>query len=143
MATAFLPENTTTLEEMIKAGRAVGVTYDKFSYKETLSNGTEISILNIVNDYMSEIKPNAAIVKLTEEQFYKYRFKPKLLCHDIYGNPELYYIILLLNGIIDIKEFDFRVVKMLSVNDMTDLVSTIYNAEQSYIKQYNSKRGTL
>ena len=48
----YLPENTYTLEEFIKAGRSVTISYDALSFKEVLSNGTEISILNVVNDQM-------------------------------------------------------------------------------------------
>ena len=56
----------------------------------------EGSILNVINDYMDELKQLAVNVQFDKNQYFKYRFKPKLLCHDVYGNPELYYIILLL-----------------------------------------------
>jgi len=141
MAT-YLPENTYTLEEFIKAGRAVTISYDRLSFKERLTNGTEISILNVVNDYMPELKRASVSVQLDKDQYAKYRFKPKLLCHDIYGNPELYYIILLLNGIIDVKDFDQSVLRMLPINAMNSLLSVIYNAERSDIGVYNSEKGT-
>ena len=141
MAT-YLPENTYTLEEFIKAGRAVTISYDRLSFKERLTNGTEISILNVVNDYMPELKRASVSVQLDKDQYAKYRFKPKLLCHDIYGNPELYYIILLLNGIIDVKDFDQSVLRMLPINAMNALLSVIYNAERSDIGVYNSEKGT-
>ena len=138
MAT-YLPENTYTLEEFIKAGRAVTISYDRLSFKERLTNGTEISILNVVNDYMPELKRVSVSVQLDKDQYAKYRFKPKLLCHDIYGNPELYYIILLL---IDVKDFDQSILRMLPINAMNSLLSVIYNAERSDIGVYNSEKGT-
>ena len=94
------PSNSYTMEQFIALGRGVSVTYDIFSYKEILSNGTEIGVLNVINDYMTEIKDFIVTVYLDEKEYRKYRYKPKLLCNDIYGNPELYYIILLLNGIL-------------------------------------------
>lgn len=139
---SYLPENTYTLEAFIAAGRSITISYDSLSYKERLSNGTEISILNVINDYMTEFRDLESTVLLDEKQYRKYRFKPKLLCRDVYGNPELYYIILLLNRIIDVKEFDFKKVKMLKVDYMNILLSHIYNAEKKDIDAYNTDHDT-
>ena len=139
---SYKPEDAVTLEEFIAAGANITISYDRLSYKEKLSNGTEISILNVINDYLPEIKAMSSWVKLTKEQYWKYKFKPKLLCHDVYGNPELYYIILLLNRIIDVKEFDFKKVKMLKVDYMNILLSHIYNAEKKDIDAYNTDHDT-
>ena len=141
MAT-YLPENTYTLEEFIRAGRSVTISYDTMSFKERLSNGTEISILNVINDYMDELKRLAVNVQFDKNQYFKYRFKPKLLCHDVYGNPELYYIILLLNRVIDVKDFDFKQLKMIQVATLNRFLSTVYNAEKADILSYNSEKGT-
>lgn len=138
----YLPENTYTLEEFIKAGRSVTISYDALSFKEVLSNGTEISILNVVNDYLEDIKQYQVTVLLDDKQYEKYRFKPKLLCHDVYGNPELYYIILLMNSTADVKEFDFKKIKMLNTTAMDTLMSYIYNAEKSQIDRYNTDHNT-
>jgi len=138
----YLPENTSTLEEFITAGRSTSISYDVLSYKELLSNGTEISILNVVDDYLDEIQEFQSTVILTEPQYFKYKMKPKLLCHDVYGNAELYYIILLLNRVADVKEFNFKKVKMLKIDYMNALVSAIYNAEKKRIDSYNSSHGT-
>lgn len=140
---AFVPETTSTIEDFISAGRRISISYDALSYKERLSNGTEIAILNVVNDYMEEFKKLLATVQLDEKQYRKYRFKPKLLAYDLYGNPELYYIILLLNGIIDIKEFDLRIVKLLKIDHMNVLLSYIYNAEKKDIDSYNHDHDTV
>lgn len=136
------PSNSYTVEQFISLGRGVSVTYDIFSYKELLSNGTEISVLNVINDYMDEIKESIVVVYLDDDEYRKYKYKPKLLCNDIYGNPELYYIILLLNGIIDVKEFDMQYVNMLRKDDMDSFLSAIYNAEKKYIEDYNDQHGT-
>ena len=68
-----------------------------------------------------------------------YYYKPKLLCYDVYGNPELYYIILLMNDIADVKEFTKPVIKMLKNDHMNTLLGYIYNAEKNAINNYNKK----
>ena len=135
-------EKTYTMQQFISAGKYVTISYDKFSYKDLLSNGTKIAILNIVDDYLEELKEQSVRVKLSELERRKYRFKPKLMCRDIYGNGELYWVILRLNGIIDVKDFDFEILRMLRVDDLNTFMSNIYNAESKWMKDYNSRHGT-
>ena len=136
------PSQSYTMEQFISLGKATSVTYDKYSYKDLLSNGTEIAVLNVVNDYMREFKDAAVTVNLTTDEYRKYRYKPKLLCYDVYGSQELYWVILLLNGIIDIKDFNYESLLMLTRDDMNTLMSAIYNAEYKYMDSYNADHGT-
>ena len=139
------PSQTYTVEDFIDAGRGVAVTYDRYSYKELLPNGTEIAILNVINDYMRDFKDRAITVSLSDDEYRKWRYRPKLMCYDIYGNQELYWVIMLLNGMIDVKDFNLETRKLLllTTSDMTSIMSAIYNAEYKYIEDYNSQKGTL
>ena len=134
----MLPANTTTIEEFISSGKTVSLTYKTFSFLEIMSNGTQVSVLDVVNDYLPELKNAAVPIKLTEEQMRKYLYKPKLLCYDVYNNPELYFIILLINDIADVKEFNKNIVYMLRKEHMSLITSYIYNAEYQTIESYNS-----
>lgn len=135
----MLPINTTTIEEFIKSGKDGSLTYQTFSFIETMSNGTEVSLYDTVSDYITELRSASVLVKLTDEQYRKYCYKPKLLCYDIYGNPELYFIILLMNDIADVKEFNKKTIYMLPKKYMTLLTSSIYNSEKKAIDSYNSQ----
>lgn len=142
ISSASKPSNSYTIEQFIALGKNVSVTYDIFSFKELLSNGTEISVLNVINDYMDELSDYIVTVNLSDEEYRKYIYKPKLLCNDVYGNPELYFIIMLINGLVDVKEFTISSIKMLRKDDMNTILSAIYNAEKKYIDDYNTKHGT-
>ena len=98
-----------------------------------------VAVLNVVNSYMDEIMDYAVTVELTKKQQDIYYYKPKLLCYDIYGNPELYFIILLMNDMADVKEFCKPKIKMLRKDNMSSIVSAIYNAEKTAIGLYNKK----
>ena len=135
-------ETTYTLADFIASGKMNTVDYDQFSYKDLVSNGTEVSILNVVNDYMREIKDVAVKVELSTQEYLKYRYKPKLLCRDVYGNGEVYYVIMLLNGHIDVKDFDVHELLMLRKADMNTLLTQIYNAEYKWMQEYNTEHGT-
>lgn len=135
----MLPANTTTIEDFIRAGKSVSLTYKDFSFLETMSNGTKVSVLDVIHDYIEEIRRACSTIQLTDEEYRKYCYKPKLLCEAIYGNPELYFIILLINDMADVKEFNKKTFKMLTRDNMSLLTSYIYNAEYRAINSYNTQ----
>lgn len=135
----MLSENTTTIEEFIKSNKSVPLSYETFSFIETMDNGTRVSVFDVINDYMKELRNASIPIRLTDEEYRKYQYKPKLLCHDIYGNPELYFIILLINDMADVKEFNKKEFKMLPKNHMSMMLSEIFNAEYRAISDYNTQ----
>lgn len=135
-----LPQDTVTIEEFVQSGKTTTINYFNLSFLDQTQNGTWVSVLNVVNDYLPELRNACVNVELTTEQQYTYFYKPKLLCYDVYGNPELFYIILLLNDMADVKEFTKPVVKMLKKDHMNTLLSYIYNAERAAIDRYNNKQ---
>lgn len=135
----MLPANTTTIAEFIRSGSTVSLDYDRFSFLETMENETVVSVLNVINDYIEELRNAAVLVHLDDAEYRKYVYKPKLLCYDIYGNPELYFVILLMNDMADVKEFNKRNVYMLTKDNMSMITSYIFNSEYKAIDHYNSK----
>lgn len=135
----MLPSVTTTIEEFIDSGAGITITYPSLSFTDMMSNGTWVSVHNVISDYIDELRNACVNVQLTQDQQFIYHYKPKLLCYDIYGNPELYFIILLINDMADVKEFTKPVVKMLRKSHMSELLTLIYNAEKKAIANYNNK----
>ena len=134
----MLPQETTTIESFIESGKGVSITYFNLSFLDMMSNGTHVTILNAISDYMEELRNVSVYVKLTEEQQRIYFYKPKLLCYDVYSNPELYFVILLINDMADVKEFSKPIIRMLKKDHMNMLISYIYNAERAAMNAYNS-----
>jgi hypothetical protein len=134
-----LPQETSTIEEFIESGYGVTITYPTLSFTDMLSNGTWVSVHNVINDYIEELRNACVNVELNSDQQFKYFYKPKLLCHDMYGNPELYFIILLINDMADVKEFTKPVIKMLRKSHMSEVLTLIYNTEKKAIEAYSNK----
>ena len=128
-----LPQDTTTIDELIKSGEGVTLEYYNLSFLERMQNGTVVSVFNVINDYIAELRSMSVTVELSYEQQQAYFYKPKLLCYDVYGSPELYFVILLMNDMADVKEFTKPRVKMLKKDHMNRVMSLIYNAEQAAI----------
>ncbi len=134
-----LPQNTTTIEALVESGKSVTAKYSNFSYLEEASNGSLVAVKNVIWDYIDELKNASINVKLTDKEFYKYQYRPKRLCYDVYGNTEIDFIIMAINNIADVTEFDSKTLRMLKVEDMQELITLIYNAERKAIENYNSK----
>lgn len=136
---AKLPEETYTVDQFIDAGSSTIISYNNLSYIQTMSNGNKAPFFNVINDYIDELVSFSCTIELTDSEFQKYLYKPKLLCKDIYGNPELYFIILRLNNMANVKQFNRRKIKLLPKTSMDTAISLIYNAEKKLLDEYNDR----
>ena len=133
-----------TIKQFISFQSSDPVTYSTLSlWVKSISDKNIIySYDNILYDYLDELKMISYNIEMTNEEFRKYKYKPKLLAYDIYGATELYFIILAINGIkyIDVKAFDKRKLRLPKANDLANIVTAIYNAETTYL---NANRNSL
>ena len=141
-------EETYTVEDFIELGKSIDdIQYSKFAILSKASNDVENPILyaehNVIYDYEEEFKILSQTIEMTDSEYHKYRFKPKLLAYDLYGSTELFFVILYINGMYNIKDFDRRIIKLISKKNMTDLLEAIYNAEQNYITTNRSLVGYI
>ena len=134
------PDKTSTVEEFINAGISDEMTYNNFSilFRSSQQDNIILSANNIIYDYMDEIKPYIVNVSLSEEEYIKYRYKPKLFAYDIYGSTELFFVVMAVNGIYDIKDFNRRNIKALYKKQLFELLNQMYNAESGYIQKNRS-----
>lgn len=123
------PEKTYTIEEFIDSYNSSDINYESTSLIQNLDGYTMISY-NIFNDYIDELNELAVYVTLTDEEYYKYLYRPKILAYDLYGSTELFFLILILNNICNVKEFDFKRLKLLKVDDLQQFISSVYNSER-------------
>lgn len=133
-----MPElsNSYTLQQFVDSGSKVSISYDKFSTTETIDD-IKFPVYHVIDDYLDELKAMCVDVELSEKEYIKYRYRPKILAYDVYGSIDLDFIVLAVNGLCDMKEFDLRLLKLLKKTDLTDALSSIYSAESDFI---NSNR---
>jgi hypothetical protein len=136
-------KDTTTVELLISVGKVGNdPNYNKFSYKTNLKledGSTSIfPLYNVIWDYQEDMMKDAYTTRLTDNEFQRYKYKPKLLAADLYGNPEVYYIILILNDMMEEGEFDSRIIKLLSRSDMQKYLTSIYNSEYMNLSKYGT-----
>ena len=131
------PALTYTLDQFIAMQYVDEVTYRNFAILEVV-NGIELLDHNLVDDYLPELESICVDCELTLEQQKRYKYAPDLLAYDVYGSTQLDFVILLANDMIDPKEFNLKVVRLPYKSPMTTFMSSIYNANASYVSQNRS-----
>lgn len=134
-----------TVEEFIESNTgSKSINYHNFSIlqQEEVSGETlQLLDMNIVDDYIDELSSVCVNVQLSDKELMKYSYNPGLLAYDVYGSTELEFIILKLNGVIDPKDFNFPTIKLVEVSVLEDILSTIYSAENKFIKYNRESNG--
>ena len=128
-----------TFTEFVLQGEDDNFTHYNFSILELIDN-IEIPISNIIeNDYLDELRSIAEDVQLSDTEYRIYKYKPHLLSIVLYDTPELYFIILALNDMASKKEFTERNIKLVSKENMINILNMIINAESEYIEDNRVK----
>lgn len=137
-----LASKTSTLEEFVESRTSSSISYQTFSLVEMLDFDNDIKIefpaYTVLNDYYDDMKRLSVSITLTEDQYLQYRFRPKLLADYLYGNGELSFIILMLNELVSAKDFDMRIVKLISKSDLNEFLTLVRSAETEFVKEYNT-----
>lgn len=122
-------DETNTIEQFIQTRNSNTINYDKLSIYETTESGHQIITYNVLNDYYDEIMEQTLTVTLTEKEYERYCYKPKLLAHDVYNSIDLFFILLFTNNMSSVKEFNLRKIKMIPPENLMRLLSQILLAE--------------
>lgn len=134
----MVSETTYTIEQFINSNSNTTVSYEKLSLIEKMDTVYTITY-NLLNDYKEELDDLAITITLSDDELAKYMYKPKLLAYDIYGSTELYFVILFLNNLCNVKEFTNRKIKMLTKENLYNVLSAIYNTESNNIRKNRNK----
>lgn len=132
------PSKTSTLDAFVRAKPTSQLSYYYLSLLEKDNiNKIEYDVYNVISDYLQDLKKMCTTVVLSDKEYYTYRFRPKLLADYLYGNGELYFIILMLNDMWSVKDFDIRTLKLISKTDLSNALSSINASEKEFIDTYN------
>ena len=134
------PGKTSTIAEFISFKNSDDISYNNLSFRDKYDS-IIYPIKNIIDDYIDELKELIVVVTMSKEEFLKYKYKPKILANDIYGNGELDFSIMRLNDICNAKVFDMQTVNLIKNDDLDDFLTAIYNANKEDIDTYNSVSG--
>ena len=127
-----------SVQDFIALRSSDEITYYNYSILEYL-NGFDMFLANLLYDYQDELDEIAVTVSLTPIEKAKYRYKPYLFAYDVYGSTEAKFIIMMLNNIIDPKEFDFDKVKVIRYGDLITVLNRMQAVNEDYLNTNRSK----
>ena len=138
------PEKTDTIDKFIACQSSTEPSYYNFSFKdETYYDGIgrwlRYSSYNILSDYIDDIREEySGKYTFNDTQFLKYKYKPKLVAFDLYGCAELGVLLLLINDMCNVRQFNRKDVLLIYPQKIKELVNYLFNANNAAIKAYNS-----
>lgn len=97
-----------------------------------------VNFSNLVIKYMPELKELKVKIELSNQEYAKYKYNPKVLSHDIYGTTELWFLILEANEMHSVVEFDSRTIYLFRT-DIVEKLTRILNLETES-KDYNEEQ---
>lgn len=136
MTTGNNPAKTYTLSDFVAMKNQDELTYANFAIFD-YKFGEKFVEESVIDYYIKELKSTCVKVNsLTVEEIAKYKYAPDLLSYDIYGTTSLDFVILLCNGIIDPKEFDFKrsYLMLPRASSIATMLSAIYNSESKWLE---------
>lgn len=110
----------TTIKELIDKGKELRMTTNDLSFKTVLTNSIgEMFVVNmnlLFEKYYELLTDHTVVVTLSENEYLRYKYKPKLLSKDLYGTYDLHFLLLKLNHITSVVNFDFTELRVFNTN---------------------------
>lgn len=139
----FDPLSTSTITEIISFGESLDFSHAKLHLKAkfTADSDSHTVILNyesLLDKYTDLINKHVTSVTLSDADYAKYKYQPKLLCYDTYGTTELWSSILRINNIMSASQFTLQTLKMFT-SDIFDVINEIFILEEDTIRDNNAE----
>lgn len=109
--------NCNSLSDFAKYNKDTPVTHSKMHLKSKISGvslqrSIIVNTTSITNKYFDFILENVTDFAFSDSDFLKYRYQPKRFCLDTYGTVELWSLLLKINNMTSIVEFNQKKIKV-------------------------------
>ena len=106
-------------------------------------NGLIFSIEKIFDEYRDILFETTIQIELTEEEFNKFKYRPKYFCQTIYNNKDLWYLLLLINNMLSVTEFNRKIINIFPISKITEIINDIIEKEKLKERNMLIKVNTL
>lgn len=130
--------NRSTIQSIIDEGKNLKIINRELSLKEIMVNSAGekivVNMYNLYEKYYELLLDHTARVVLSEKEQMRYRFNPRLLSKDLYGTIELHYMLLRLNHVYSVINFDFTEVTVFKPSVITLLNEIMVIESENFIE---------
>ena len=121
-----------TVTQQIAYGKALKISTETTNYQSVLSSGGDKLVINfesLLTSYRYFFDQLVITYDLNDDQYLNYRFQPKKLSYDLYGTVELAPVLLNINNVLSVSEFDFQSPKIFK-SSILDFINEVLNKEK-------------
>lgn len=104
-----------TLDAWISTFRDEQVTVDTTVFKYAISDGTAVKVFpdeSILGKYSNELEELLTRITLTKKEYQIYEYNPHSFAYHLYGNANLWFLILYANELHSVTEFTINPIKV-------------------------------
>ena len=108
-------KRVSTIKDLIRVGKQIKYTSDKLHFKapcETSSEKFIFNIYSILDRYMDDLESLIEEIELSDKEYIRYKYQPKRLCVDLYDCADLAPLILKINNMTSILEFNKQTLRL-------------------------------
>lgn len=137
-------KDCTDMDAVIARGKSMDYRNDDIFLKSIINTGSDNIVINA--EYLLDNHIDTFINKyceeytLTYEEFSHFKYNPKLMSSNYYGTPEFWSIILRVNGMTSILDFNKRTILILK-RSFKKSIEELLNLEKTTIGRNKSKLG--
>ena len=138
------PQNTYTIEDFISCQSDEDVCFNNLSFQhletyEDISTDIKYPVYNVLGDYLEEIRQDYCVpVVMSDKEFIRYRYRPKLLSFDVYGATEIFFIVLEINDMYSVKQFVKKHLILPTKANMKEIMNKLVSANKTALDSYNT-----
>lgn len=126
----------TTIQEFIDFGKEERISHEKMFTKAVIKGDGKLIVsnyLSLINRYMDVLKKSLTSKEFTQEEFDRYKYKPKLYCLEEFGSMDFWSLILRVNDMMTVTDFKEKKIKTFVKSDLYELINEILILEKDTI----------
>ena len=141
-----VPYEAHTIYEFILIGQqsALNDQADDYFFKDVI-DGQEYTVYDTIDSYIYQLRDIASTVILSNKERETYKYNPKLLSYKLYNSVNYYWLILRLNDMYSVYDFNLEsnTLLLLTKEQLLDSLLAINKTEGSAMKYYNNTHKNL
>ena len=136
------PNGLSTINDIIEYGKSLTISQETLAFpvkiKTKSNNHIILNYETIYTDYLDQLQEYLSDYTMTDGEFIRYKYQPKLFCYEKYGTMDVAYLLLRLNNMGSNIEFKKKKIKIFDER-LFDILLEIQIMEDDKYKYKKSK----
>lgn len=136
------PTGLSSIGEMINYGKSLTINQETLGFPVKIKTSFYDNIIlnydTMYSDYLEQLQDYLIDYTMSDQEYIKYKYQPKLFCYDKYGIMDVTYLLLRLNNMSSTLEFTKKKIKIFD-EQLFEMLLEIQIMESDKYKYAKSK----